>query len=142
MPPCAQLAGRAVGPSISASTGCTGVLLPWGTTATGGSTPPVAGISKAKKSMWKTPLSAERCCIIAFVEIVLIGEDPMLTEHLMYNERRIEINKLSLAALKSGNHVWRNGHDVTAEQRARLIDQIENLEAANAILRGAQLSRA
>lgn len=53
------------------------------------------------------------------------------------NERKIEIAKSSLAALEiSGNRVRHNGHDVTAEQRVRLIDQIEDLKVANAILRG------
>jgi hypothetical protein len=55
---------------------------------------------------------------------------------MKYYQRRIEIDRMSIAMLDSGSRVWHNGYDVTAEQRARLIDQIENLEAANAILRG------
>jgi hypothetical protein len=58
---------------------------------------------------------------------------------MMNYQRQIEMSKASLAALEiPANRVWHNHYDVTAEQRARLIDQIENLEAANAILRGAQ----
>ena len=67
----------------------------------------------------------------------------MLKMELQSNERLIEENMLSLAALKAGGRVRHNiCEDVTASQEARLIDQIDNLEAANFILRGAHLSRA